>query len=204
MRVAIIPARGGSTRIPRKNIREFHGRPIIAYSIEAAQKSGLFETVYISSDDREIMSVAIDLGAKSILRCSELARDEVGTQEVMRAALDDLRIQRITPLSACCIYPCAPLLQPVSLIRAEAVLQASGADYVVPVGTWLRDPGQFYFGRTDAFLEGRPLLGSRTRMVDIPPETDIDINEEADWLLAEQRFAAIYLEARRADATTAV
>lgn len=90
--VAVIPARGGSKRIPRKNIKPFHGKPLIAYSIEAALKSGLFEQVIVSTDDEEIAQIAQEYGAKvPFLRPKELADDYCGTQEVVSHALSELK-----------------------------------------------------------------------------------------------------------------
>lgn len=195
MNVAIIPARGGSRRIPRKNIRMFHGKPIIGYSIEAAQTSGLFKSIYVSTDDEEIRRVAWSCGAPTHMRSSEMAKDEVGTQDVMAQALRELidvgAFFASLPKFVCCIYPCAPMLTPETLRAAFTLLTTSGCNYVVPVGTWLRDPGQFYFGRADAFLACTPLLGVNTRLLPIKPEIECDINIESDWTRAERMYAEL-------------
>ena len=104
--VAIIPARGGSTRIPRKNIRDFHGKPIIAYAIETAMESGLFDKIFVSTEDIEIMKVAEKYGAEVQPRPVELCEDHIGTQKVMQYAM------KCMPYCgyACCLYPCSPLI----------------------------------------------------------------------------------------------
>lgn len=187
-RVAIIPARGGSQRIPRKNIRKFHGKPIIAYSIEAAQRSGMFDQVVVSTDDLEIMQTASHYGALPVYRETDMAKDEVGTQDVVRAVLKQMDFYKV----ACCIYATAPMLHYSTLRDACALLDRDeAACYVVPVSTWLRDPGQFYLGRADAFIRQYPLVGSHTRILRIDPSTDQDINVESDWLIAERMYAEL-------------
>lgn len=182
--VAIIPARGGSRRIPRKNIRLFHGKPIIAYPIQAAKKSGLFGEIIVSTDDEEIAKVALSYGATSVhVRSPAMAEDEVGTQEVMKHVLEDFDIDRGL---ACCIYPCAPMLSAVTLRNAGRVLYQSATNYVVPVATWLRDPGQFYFGQISAFREMTDLR--MATLLPIDPATECDINTECDWLRAENMY----------------
>jgi pseudaminic acid cytidylyltransferase len=189
MRIAIIPARGGSKRIPHKNIRPFHGRPIIEYSIETAKASGLFDQIYVSTDDDTIAQIAQRAGAKIIPRSGYMAGDEAGTQSVVKAALLSLGAQTGT---CCCIYPCAPMLRPETLVLARRVLLDKC--YVVPVATWLRDPGQFYFGHTEAFLNDIPLLSLDTRLLPIDPATECDINTEEDWIRAEAMYARLYPE----------
>lgn len=207
MNVAIIPARGGSRRILRKNIRPFHGKPIIAYAIQVALDSRLFRDVYVSTEDQEIADIAKVYGALVSWRPSALAVDEVGTQEVTRAALISITaatgavIDKENPAHvlggpdkityACCIYPCVPLLTPELLLQAYELLQAYG-DYVVPCGHWLKDPGQFYFGRARAFLEDRPLLGPYTRLMPIPAWAAVDINIEGDWQEALRKYAELH------------
>ncbi len=183
MRAAIIPARGGSRRIPRKNIRLFHGKPILGYSIEAART--VFDQVWVSTEDVEIAEVAHKLGALVLYRPRELAQDAVGTQEVMRHAVGAIAAAEV----ACCIYPCAPFLRPRVLYQALQLLAENERRYyVVPVGQWLSDPGQFYLGRAEAFREGRMLVGAGTVLMQIDPRFALDINTEEDW----QRAAALY------------
>ena len=112
MKLAVIPARGGSKRIPRKNIRPFCGKPIIGYSIEVAIGSGLFDKVIVSTDDEEIAEVARGYGAEvPFLRPARLADDHTGTNAVVKHAIHRLQEEIGTVQHACCIYATAPFLQ---------------------------------------------------------------------------------------------
>ncbi|HVW20869.1 MAG TPA: pseudaminic acid cytidylyltransferase [Opitutaceae bacterium] len=128
MKVAIITARGGSKRIPRKNIREFCGRPIIAYSVAAALQSGLFDEVMVSTDDLEIAEVARAHGAEvPFLRSPETSNDHATTADVLLEVLERYTQNSRHIAIGCCIYPTAPLLQPRRLAEALAVLEADSA-----------------------------------------------------------------------------
>lgn len=134
MKVAIIPARGGSKRIPRKNIKLFAGKPIIAYSIEAAQNCGLFDRVVVSTDDDEIAEVARSFGAAiPFLRPKELADDHTGTNEVVKHAIQWFAAQGRPVNYACCIYATAPFLQPAFLREGYEKLAASAKSYAFAV-----------------------------------------------------------------------
>ncbi|MDP5040481.1 MAG: pseudaminic acid cytidylyltransferase [Paraglaciecola sp.] len=112
MNIAIIPARGGSKRIPGKNIKAFAGKPLIAYSIDAAKNSGLFEQIWVSTDSEDVAEVAIRYGAKvPFLRPAELSDDFVGTGAVTKHAIKFSLSQGIQPDYCCCIYATAPFLQ---------------------------------------------------------------------------------------------
>ena len=128
MNVAIIPARGGSKRIPRKNIRDFCGKPMIAWSIAAARDSGLFEHIIVSTDDREIAEVARTHGAEApFLRPDRLADDHAGTTEVIAHATAWLLEQQMAVEAVCCLYATAPF------VRAEDMKQ--GLE-VLTTGAW--------------------------------------------------------------------
>ena len=119
MNVAIIPARGGSKRIPRKNLREFCGRPIIAYSIEAALKSAVFDQVVVSTDDPEIAEVSRSFGAVTpFVRPTELADDHATTVPVIKHAVSWMQEHGHPIRNACCIYATAPFIQPEFLSQA--------------------------------------------------------------------------------------
>lgn len=188
MNVCVIPARGGSRRIPRKNLKLFHGEPIISYSIATAIASRLFNVIAVSTEDEEIADFARKSGVGVVARPAELAQDHVGTQEVMKHALDVIGPDEGM---ACCLYATAPMLTWTTLERASWLIRAGRSYYVVPVGTWLRDPGQFYMGTCAAFREGRPLLGSQTLMLPIDPATECDINTPEDWQRAERMYAVL-------------
>lgn len=126
--VAIIPARGGSKRIPKKNIKNFHGKPLIAYSIEVALKSKLFDKVVVSTDDEEIAKVAKEFGAEvPFLRPKELSDDFTGTGAVINHAINFLKEQGENIDFVCTIYATAPLLQEKYLIKAYERLKDSNA-----------------------------------------------------------------------------
>lgn len=132
--VAIITARGGSKRIPRKNIKEFCGKPIIAYSIEAALNSGIFDEVMVSTDDEEIARIAESYGAEvPFLRSAEKADDHAPTIEVIKEVLEEYKKLGEEFDYACCIYPTAPFITAGKLKTAFETLKLSGKDALVPV-----------------------------------------------------------------------
>ena len=188
MLTAIIPARGGSKRIPRKNIRMFMGKPIIAYSIATAQESGLFGKILVSTEDAEIAALAVSLGAEVVDRPAALADDKVGTQEVVRHALTFTRDEYI-----CCILATAPMMTVDSLKLAyEELRHRPLMMYAISVGTeppsGLQDAAQFYMGRRAAFKHDRPLIGPNTIM--IPVQNVCDIDTEQDWKRAEKMYGS--------------
>jgi N-acylneuraminate cytidylyltransferase len=132
MNVAIIPARGGSKRIPRKNIKPFLGKPIIARSIETALASACFDRVIVSTDDEEIAGVSRSFGAETpFMRPAELADDQAATLPVVAHAVNWLIGQDQAPDHVCCIYPTAPLLLPSDVRKGYDLLRSTGADYVI-------------------------------------------------------------------------
>jgi len=196
MTICIIPARGGSTRIPGKNTRMFHGKPILHYSIEVARFSGLFDNgqIWVSTDSTAVAEVAYEAKANVVFRPDELARNEVGTQEVMRHALE--KLGRDLRERACCLYATAPLLDPVDLKRGYDQLDYKGVRYAMSVGTDpLADAGQFYWGTVGTFVRGEPLIQPRTVMVPMPSNRVCDINTWQDWERAEAMYAKLREEA---------
>lgn len=134
MNVALIPARGGSKRIPRKNVRQFGGRPMIAWAIGAATECRLFERIVVSTDDAEIAAVAHEYGAETpFIRPESLANDTAGTVPVIAHALRELWASGFQSDFAACIYPCTPFLRGQDLVDAFGVLKNSGEDFVYPV-----------------------------------------------------------------------
>ena len=133
-KIAIIPARGGSKRIPRKNIKDFLGKPIIAYSIEAALKSQIFDIVMVSTDDDEIAEIAKSYGAKvPFMRSTELSSDTAGTAPVILEVLDIYAKKNVCFEYGCCIYPCAPLVTSEKLKESMNLLVAENCDTIVPI-----------------------------------------------------------------------
>jgi N-acylneuraminate cytidylyltransferase len=197
--VCVIPARGGSRRIPRKNIKPFHGKPIIAYSIEVAKESGLFDEIWISTDDPEIVNIASVGGVSFSWREAALCADDVGTQEVTKAMLERLNELGASFDYACCIYPCAPMMIAEDLRIGFRALTDPRAqtDFAYSVGmNPFRDAGNWYWGKTQSFLDGVPLDpdGFNIMKVVISNERVCDINTPEDWSRAEAMYAALHPE----------
>jgi pseudaminic acid cytidylyltransferase len=133
-KLAIIPARGGSKRIERKNIKKFLGRPIISYSIRTAIRSKLFDEVMVSTDDEEIADIAQFYGATvPFLRSPETSSDYATTVDVLLEVLGNYQKQGINFNQACCIYPTAPMISTFQLNQAYQKLIRQNFDSVIPV-----------------------------------------------------------------------
>ena len=186
-RAAIFPARGGSQRVPRKNIAPFMGKPMLQWPLEAADASDLFDFGVVSTDDQEIAALAVELG------CSVCWRDPddgtTGTQEI--AALTLQAYPEIE--QACVIYPCSPMLRAQDLIASHRMLTPR-VQWVV---SWLEaedvDAGCFYWGRAWSFLQRKPLT-ERPAYYPADPARFIDINTFDDLALAESMFNALRRE----------
>lgn len=134
MNIAIITARGGSKRIPHKNRKEFCGKPIIEYSIEAAKQAGIFDTVMVSTDDDKIAEIAKNAGAEvPFMRSAETSNDYATTADVLREVLEKYKERDIRYKNACCIYPTAPFVTGDKLRRAMDMLVNEKKDSVMPV-----------------------------------------------------------------------
>jgi pseudaminic acid cytidylyltransferase len=132
--LCIIPARGGSKRIPKKNIKFFLGKPIIAYSIEVALNSGLFDEVMVSTDDSEIAEIAISCGAKvPFMRSEKNSSDFATTYDVLEEVLYKYKKNNKEFEYTCCLYPCAPLISIEQLNMAYILLKSNLFDSVIPV-----------------------------------------------------------------------
>lgn len=223
--VAIIPARGGSKRIPRKNLKPFDGVPMIARSIRIALDSGLFAQVVVSTDDEEIAELARQCGAQvPFMRPAALADDFTGTAAVIAHALQALQGPDVD--FACCLYATAPLLQTRFLQQGLSLLQQhpdksfafSVCDFGFPVQRALtldehgaltalypefrqtrsqdlppayQDAGQFYWGRSSAWLSDEVLYSSQSLPVILPRYLVQDIDTPEDWKRAEYLYAAL-------------
>ncbi len=133
-KLAIITARGGSKRIPRKNIKEFCGKPILAYSIEAALSSGMFDKVMVSTDDKEIAEIAEQYGAEvPFFRSEKTSGDYATTNDVLLEVLEEYEKRGEFFELACCIYPTAPFVTAEKLRDAAGKLTESDADTLIPV-----------------------------------------------------------------------
>lgn len=132
--LAVITARGGSKRIPRKNIKDFCGKPIISYSIEAAIESNIFDEVMVSTEDEEIMNIALQYGAKvPFMRSDATAGDMAMTHDVVLEVLDEYRKMGKEFDYVCCIYPTAPFITGKKLQDSYEKLVESDVDTVLPV-----------------------------------------------------------------------
>lgn len=137
MRLAVIPARGGSKRIPRKNIKVFCGKPIILWSIETALQSGCFDEVVVSTDDAEIAAIARAWGARvPFIRPASLADDHTGTTAVVHHAITWFQQGGINPTEVCCIYATAPFLQTRDLRHGLDLLLANKCSFAFSVTSY--------------------------------------------------------------------
>ena len=216
--VAIIPARGGSKRIPGKNLRDFCGRPIIAYAIEAARDSGLFGRIVVSTESEEIARVA---GAEiPFSRPADLADDHATTSAALLHALNALTDDGFE--FACCLYPTAAFIGPAELKEGYELLHESGGRTVMTVTSFassirralienadgrlkmiwpehrdarsndldeaLHDAGQFYWVRVAEFLDRPVLIGGDVRGLRLDRRSVCDIDTEEDWQWAETAY----------------
>ncbi|MBT0005792.1 pseudaminic acid cytidylyltransferase [Vibrio alginolyticus] len=228
MKVVIIPARGGSKRIPRKNIKAFHGKPMIAYSIEAAIASGCFDKVIVSTDDTEIAAVAEAHGAHvPFLRPADISDDYATTMDVMAHAIHWCQNEGWDIDAVCCLYATAPFVLPKDLQQGYALLQGEGVQFAfsatsfpfpiqraikldsdgsvsmfAPENEQVRsqdleeayhDAGQFYWGKTRAFLEKYSIFSPHSKAVLLPRNRVQDIDTPEDWELAESLFSVLKL-----------
>lgn len=187
MNVCVIPARSGSQRIPGKNIKMFHGQPIIQYSIDTAKESGLFDVVIVSTDDQMIAWVAKQCGASIHMRSKSLSKDEVGTQKVAKSLLGLMGNVDY----ACVLYATSPLLSVDDLKRGLDRLKTSRTKkYAYSVDEEGVDCGNFYWGKAKSFIDNIPLSGNSVE-IPIAQERVMDINTPADWMLAETKYTLL-------------
>jgi N-acylneuraminate cytidylyltransferase len=181
--VCIIPARGGSVRIPRKNIALFHGKPMLEWAIEKACNSLLFDEVVVSTDDNTIANLANALGVAVHWR--EPDDGQRGTQEVAREVLLEGRAG-----ISCVLYPCTPLLHWRELIDGyKALLSRLDQMFVYSADEHGRDAGGFYWGFAAAFLQELPLSGPWPC---VRVSEHFDINTPEDWARAEIRYRELH------------
>lgn len=167
-KIAIITARGGSKRIPKKNIKDFCGKPIISYSIRSALESNLFDEVMVSTDSEEIAQIAKHYQAKvPFLRRAETANDFATTSDVLLEVLDDYEKRGKTFDTACCIYPTAPFVTAQQLIKADGILKKENADVVVPMVAFSYPPQRGMVQREDGCVEMLSAQYINTRSQDL-------------------------------------
>ena len=215
--LAIITARGGSKRIPRKNIKEFMGKPMLAYAIEAALDSGLFDEVMVSTDDKEIASIAEQYGAKvPFMRSAETANDFATTADVLDEVVNEYKKRGTIYDNICCIYPCVPFLTGNILKNAYEKFVSSGLDRLTPVVRFSYPIQRALRVNKQGLAEFREPENAKTRSQDLEPmfhdagmfyfykknrldsaqivpyELDEavvqDIDNESDWKMAEMKY----------------
>ena len=167
--LCVIPARGGSKRIPRKNIKPFLGRPIISYAIETALKSGLFDEVMVSTDDEEIAEIARQYGANvPFMRSEEAANDTAPDMVVLREVLTEYKKRGMEFDVFCSFYPCTPLVTVEKLTEAMRIYQQVEADMVYPVVRYSTCPMKDFVIR-DGYLTRMFPEYTYTRTQDMEP-----------------------------------
>ncbi|EAJ7017796.1 pseudaminic acid cytidylyltransferase [Campylobacter upsaliensis] len=214
--LCIIPARGGSKRIPRKNIIDFCGKPLIAYSIENALNSGIFDKVIVSSDDEEILQVARDFGAEALMREKELSDDFSSSSEVIKSVVQKFEAKYE---NICCLYATAPLLNEKILKEAYGefikgdfsfLFGAVEFDYPIQRAFYLRekrvymfdesqyfvrsqdlekayhDAGAFYFGKKEAWLKEEMIFTPNSSVYLLPRNLVCDIDTPQDLEFAKK------------------
>jgi pseudaminic acid cytidylyltransferase len=225
--LAIIPARGGSKRIPRKNIKPFLGVPMLARTVGILRESGVFTHIVVSTDDEEIASIGEHAGATApFRRPPELANDHAATVPVVAHAIEEMKVRGVAAPQVCCVYPAAVLSLPEDLREAHRRLDSQPLDFVFtatsfpfPIQRALRktvdgrcemiwpehrqtrsqdlepafhDAGQFYFGRADAWLAGRPIFGRDSSMLELQRARVQDIDTPEDWERAELLYRLLH------------
>lgn len=219
-RIAILPARGGSKRIPRKNVKPFLGTPMLHWPIAAATASGLFDRIIVSTDDQGIADAARAAGAEALTRPADLSDDRTGVVPVVRHALETAGRDAD---SACLIYATAPFLRAEDITRGLDALD--GAAFSLSITTFpfpvqrallrtplgrvamfqpehaqtrsqdlpeaFHDAALFAWGTREAWLSGLPLYGPDTAMVDIPRHLVQDVDTPEDWTRAEYMARAL-------------
>lgn len=219
--VAVITARGGSKRIPRKNIKEFMGKPMLAYAVEAAVNSNVFDEVMVSTDDVEIAEIAKHFGAKvPFMRSEKTANDFATTADVLEEVVFEYKKRGKTFDELCCIYPCVPFLTADVINNAYEKFKTSGADRLTPVVKYSFPIQRAFKLNEQGLLEYREPENAPKRSQDLEPmyhdvgmfyfyktekmnsdkiamlEMDEamvqDIDNDSDWQMAEMKYRIMH------------
>jgi N-acylneuraminate cytidylyltransferase len=168
--LAVIPARGGSRRIPRKNIKDFLGQPIIKYSIDTVIKSNCFDEIMVSTDDKEIARIAIECGAKvPFFRSAQNSNDHATTADVIEEVLQEYQKRGINYDYVCCLYATAPFIKADKIIRAKRLLEKSDADSILPVSRYSFPIQRSFNINSEGFLVLNWPQNINTRSQDLVP-----------------------------------
>ena len=215
-RIAVITARGGSKRIPKKNMKEFCGKPIISYVIKAAISSGLFKRVMVSTDSQEIANIAIQYGAEVPFMRSEANSDDYATTEdVIMEVVDEYRCRGEHYDMVCCLYPTAPFVNADILKEAVTVMEEKNPAVVIPVVQFsyppqrcfvidengyakfkypqyvekqYHDAGQFYIYNVKKLFENKGIIEDDFAPIVLPEIRVQDIDTLEDWKMAELKY----------------
>ena len=219
--VAVITARGGSKRIPRKNIKEFMGKPMLAYAVEAAVNAKVFDEVMVSTDDVEIAEIAKQFGAKvPFMRSEKTANDFATTADVLEEVVSEYKKRGKTFDELCCIYPCVPFLTADVINNAYEKFKTSGADRLTPVVKYSFPIQRAFKLNEQGLLEYREPENAPKRSQDLEPmyhdvgmfyfyktekmnsdkiamlEMDEalvqDIDNDSDWQMAEMKYRIMH------------
>lgn len=219
--VAIITARGGSKRIPRKNIKEFMGKPMIAYAIDAALNSKIFDEVMVSTDDSEIAEIAKKYGAKvPFMRSAKTSNDLASTSEVLNEVINEYKKQKMSFDEICCIYPCVPFLTANVIKNSYEKFKTSGADRLIPVVKYsfpiqralkLNEKGLLEYREPDCvlkrsqdlepmyhdvgmfyFFKHEKMDSNSIAMFEMDELMVQDIDNESDWQMAEMKYRILH------------
>ena len=211
--IAIITARGGSKRIPKKNIKEFCGKPIIAYSIKAAIDSKIFDEVMVSTDSKEIAEIAKKYGASvPFMRSEELSGDNATTDDTLLEVLNEYKTMGKEFTYMCCIYPTAPFVTPQKLKSAMTIMQEKNPEQIVPMVSYSFPPQRSNYIDENGYAQYVFPESKMTRSQDldkwyhdagqfyvynvkkffipfIVPEMEVqDIDNVSDWKIAEIKY----------------
>lgn len=213
MKVALITARASSIRIKNKNIKNFYGKPIIAYPINVALSSKIFDRVIVSTDSRTIANIALKHGASvPFLRPKLLSTNKVGTLEVIQHTINKI-YKKENNIDICCIYPVTPLLTTEILIRSFNYFKISKSDFLVPVlkkknerflylnkkgfikeykekrkQLNVMDTGQFYWGTKNSFLKTNNIFSKKCKPYFIKKTRALDVNTNNDWSILKKMY----------------
>jgi len=213
MNLALIIARAGSVRIKNKNIKNFYGKPVIAYPIQTLQKSKIFSKIYVSTDSKKIAKISKRYKANvPFLRPKNLANNKTSTLKVIKHFIKTLKIS--PNINICCVYPVSPLLTVSTLMKAYKKFRLRKGNFLVPIQkatgaenkvfkidkrkqiikynnskSLFKDTGQFYFGTAKSFIKKNSILFSgSTRTMLISKKSGIDVNTIDDWNLLKKLF----------------
>ncbi len=222
MKIAIIPARSGSKRIPLKNVKTFKGKPIIYWTLKTIINSKLFDKIIVSTDSKKIAKIATKLKAEApFIRPKSISSDFASTPEVIKHSINWLKLKKILPKYVCCIYPTAAFMSLEDLSNGYKKIKTNKWNFVFSAGKFHSsifrsfrknrnglkmifpryykkrtqdiketyfDAGQFYWGKTDAWKNSKPIFSKYSSLIEIPRWRIHDIDTMEDWKTAEKMW----------------